>query len=76
MGLIRCGGLQVTTVVFSLDGQMLASGSHDTTVRLWDVATGGGCGEVVWYGMVVWCGMGLVCFSCRKIASGRGRVDC
>ena len=30
----------VNSVVFSPDGQTLASGSYDTTVRLWDVETG------------------------------------
>ncbi|GKU12900.1 unnamed protein product, partial [Fusarium langsethiae] len=30
----------VTSVVFSADGQRLASGSADNTVKIWDAATG------------------------------------
>ena len=30
----------VTSVVFGRDGKLLLSGSHDKTVRIWDVASG------------------------------------
>ena len=33
-------GNNVESVCFSPDGKQLASGSHDRTVRLWDVETG------------------------------------
>ena len=32
---------QVSSVTFSLDGTLLASGSYDKTIKLWDVQTGG-----------------------------------
>ena len=31
----------VTSLVFSLDGALLASGSKDSMVKLWDIQTGG-----------------------------------
>ena len=38
----------VASVAFSLDGQTLASGSWDYSIRLWDVRTGKPPAGVIW----------------------------
>jgi WD40 repeat protein len=42
------------TISFSPDGQYLASGSHDQTVRVWDVASGQCRFQLVGHSNVVW----------------------
>jgi WD40 repeat protein len=37
---LECHGDSVSSVAFSADGQRLASGSHDETVKVCDAATG------------------------------------
>ena len=58
----------VRSVTFSLDGVLLVSGSHDKTVKLWDVQTGGVikafCGHTSWIYSV------SISVDCTTIASG------
>ena len=58
------------SVCFSLDGRRLASGSDDSTVRLWDVETGACVRTLEGHGSPVL----SVCFSPdgRMVASGSG----
>ena len=61
-------GSSVFTVCFSPDGRMVASGSGDRTVRLWDVETGACVRTLEGHGDTV----GSLCFSPngRQLASG------
>ena len=63
---------RVNCLTFSSDGKSLVSGSHDSTIKLWDMQTGGvvktfyGDGE---YFLSV-----SISADCTRIASGSGRV--
>jgi|GEM_PF-1468433 len=45
----------VSSVAFSPDGSLLASGCHDSIVRLWEVATGGQVLRLEWHRNTVSC---------------------
>ncbi|KAL6409849.1 NWD1 protein [Ilyonectria robusta] len=61
-------GRSVSSVVFSADGQRLASGSQDKTVKVWDAATGACMQTLKGHGDWVW----SVVFSAdgQRLASG------
>ena len=58
----------VITIVFSLDGRLFVSGSHDRTIKLWDMQTGGTiktfCGHTDSVSSV------SISVDCTRIASG------
>jgi WD40 repeat protein len=58
----------VTSLGFSSDGTFLFSGSHDQTLKLWDIQTGGVVRTL--YGHTNWVLSISISFNCKTIASG------
>jgi len=59
---------QVNCLTFSPDGTLLVSGSHDKTVKLWDIQTGGVVKTFSGHTREVWCVS--ISADCITIASG------
>ena len=60
----------VNSIAFSSDGTLLVSGSHDTTVKLWDMQTGGVIKTFHGHTACVW--SVSISANCTTIASGSG----
>ena len=59
---------EVNSLMFSLDGTFLVSGSYDCTVKLWDVQSGGDI--KTFYGHTYWVWSVSISIDCTRIASG------
>ncbi len=71
--LVVCWGiwLDIGAFVYSVafdSGKMLASGSYDTTMRLWDKVTGSLLRTITGHGN--WVGYFALSYSCKMFASG------
>lgn len=60
----------VGSLTFSLDGDLLVSGSRDKTIKLWDIQTGGVIRT--FYGHTGWVSSVSISPDCTTVASGSG----
>ena len=50
--MLTCLNYRINSVAFSPDGKLVASGSDDSTIKIWDISTGH-CDSTLW-GHLLW----------------------